>query len=220
MSPTEDGPTKAMPAADRQRRWLEKQKAKGLKRVEVRVPEEYADEIKRVAEALRAGATVSLTPANFETEELHMSQNDAPWNLQGLKEAIEQSDFVAEGEFVLEIIEGAEPVMVVRVPELGDLELFLSVNGEQIITSVLLWPCEDQEERAAFEGMMLRNHKKYLPLSALGITEIYGKEWYELFGTMSSRSVLQSVVTELRTVAQSAVDLSNDLAPGSAETAA
>ncbi len=202
-------------AAERQRRWLEKQQALGLTRVEVRVPKSQAQNIRDVAHALIAGSRIQITPPELDTEDKRMAQIEAPWTLDGLKAAIEQSSLVEGGEFELEIIQGADPVMVVGMNELGGLELFLSICGEQILTSVLLWPCNSQDEPTAFEAMMLRNHKKYLPLSALGITAIHGEEWYELWGSMSSRSVLQNVIMEFRTVAQNAVDLSEDLAPSS-----
>lgn len=142
-----------------------------------------------------------------------MSQIDSPWTVTGLKDAIAATDLVEPGEFTLEVVPGAEPVLMVKLPELGDLDLFVSISGEQILTSVLLWPRDSQAEPEAFEAMMLRNHKKYLPLSALGITTVDGREWYEIWGAMSARSVLPSILTEFRTIAQNAVELGRDLGP-------
>ena len=132
----------AKAAAERQKRWLEKQQAKGLTRVEVRVPKAQAQKIRDVAQALIAGSRIHITPPELDTEDKRMAQIDAPWTLDGLKAAIEQSSLIESGEFELEIIQGADPVMVVGMNELGGLELFLSICGEQILTSVLLWPLQ------------------------------------------------------------------------------
>ena len=145
-----------------------------------------------------------------------MEQIDTPWRVDTLKDALESGDRTEDGEMALDIIPGAEPVLRVRMQELGDLQLFVSVSGEQVLTSVLLWPCDDQDDPNGFEAMMLRNHKRHLPLAALGITAIDGREWYELFGSMSARSTLASIVTELRTIGQNAVDLSSDIGPKAA----
>ncbi len=206
---------KSSPNLTRQQRWLQRQQGKGLVRCEVRVPAGLQPVIRRAAAALREGSTIQIAPPREHWSE-SMEQIDTPWRVDTLKEALESGDLTEDGEMALDIIPGAEPVLRVRMQELGDLQLFVSVSGEQVLTSVLLWPRDDQDDPNGFEAMMLRNHKRYLPLAALGITAIDGREWYELFGSMSARSTLASIVTELRTIGQNAVDLSGDIGPKAA----
>jgi uncharacterized protein YjfI (DUF2170 family) len=87
------------------------------------------------------------------------------------------------------------------------------VQDEQIVTTTMLWARADQEDPLAFEAMMLRAHKVCLPLSALSIDTIDGQEYYELFGTMSARSTVQSIIVEFRTIANNAIELARDLGP-------
>ena len=83
----------------------------------------------------------------------------------------------------------------------------------QIITTTVLWPRAAQDDPAAFEAMMLRSHKIHLPLCALSIDTINGEEYYELFGSMSAQSKLESVIAEFRAIATSVIDLAQDLGP-------
>ena len=142
-----------------------------------------------------------------------METVSSPWTVSSLQEALEASDELAPGEFVLSIDEGAHKVLKVSVESAGGLVLFVSIEGEQIITATVLWPCDEQEDRALFEEMMLRKHKVFLPLCALSIETIGGRDYYELFGTMSARSVLSSIITEIRTIANNAIELAAELGP-------
>jgi hypothetical protein len=142
-----------------------------------------------------------------------MSTRQSPWTLAELKEALEQSDSFGEGEIGCVISPDQPGVLEVQLQSAGGITLFMVVSETQILTSTVLWPCDAQDDPASFEAMMLRNHKKLLPLCALSIDKIDGREYYELFGAMSVRSTLDSVETELRTIANSALELASDVGP-------
>ncbi len=143
-----------------------------------------------------------------------------PWTVEALKAALEETDLLAPGEFATAISEGAGKVLEVEVNGAGGLIVFLAVEGEQIITTTILWPRADQEDPNSFEAMMLRSHKVLMPLCALGIDTVDGEEYYELFGAMSARSALSSVVTEIRTIANNALELAKELGPNNKDFAA
>ena len=205
-------------AEDRRKRWELKQENLGLERTQVRVPSDKKALIQQVAAAIRSGCEILIAPGHLETRIDNMSGIDAAWTLESLQTALKKSELLEKTEFAIDEIAGATPVLRVRQEHLGDLDTFISINGEQIVSSVLLWPRDQQDEPEKFEAMMLRCHKKYLPLSALSVTTVGNTEWYELFGAMSSRSLLKNIITELRTLAYNAVELSSELGPSAHKT--
>lgn len=135
----------------------------------------------------------------------------SPWTPQTLKEALAGADAFEDGEVSLALIGSADtPVLQATFHALGDLSVLVAVDGDQILTSTLLWPRDQVAQPAVFEERMLRLHKVALPLASLGITTLNGVDWYELFGAMTARSTLASVVTELRAIADAAMDLAED----------
>lgn len=142
-----------------------------------------------------------------------MNARQTPWTLAELKEALASSDSFAQGEISCTISKEQPDVLEVRLVSAGEIALFLTVGETQILTTTVLWPRDQQDDPAAFEAMMLRNHKKLLPLCALSIDVVDGRDYYELFGAMSVRSTLDSVETELRTIANSALELAADVGP-------
>ena len=92
----------------------------------------------------------------------------------------------------------------------------LTVEGDQMLGSTLLWKRSEEADPRAFEEKALRMHK-FLPLSTIGITTLGGEDWYELFGALSAGSTLDNVVLELTFLVQNALDLAE--ARGEADAA-
>ncbi|MEG3164077.1 YjfI family protein [Sphingomonas sp. PB2P19] len=132
------------------------------------------------------------------------------WTVRSLKAALDSSAPVRAGEFTPRIVEGADPVLLVTMHQHGDLELFVNVSEAQISASVLLWPCDEQEDPAAFNTFLLKT-QKLVPLSNFGIGSVEGRDYYELFGELATSSPLDTVVIELRTLAENAIDAATDL---------
>ncbi len=122
------------------------------------------------------------------------------WTVPALRE---QLPGAMEGEITLS---GEGETLIATFPDAGGLNVVMTVSGEQILASTLLWPRDEQDEPHAFEEHALRIHK-LLPLSTFGITTLGGRDWYELFGALSARSTLDDVVRELRFLATNAVDM-------------
>jgi uncharacterized protein YjfI (DUF2170 family) len=120
-------------------------------------------------------------------------------------EALGQSEQAADGAFDVELVEGAEPGILVTMKEFGDLPILMSTSGSQIIVTTLLWPVDDVEDSAGFNTMILKTHKLF-PLSTFGITRGPGdQDFYELFGSLSAGSILESVIYEIETLADNAL---------------
>lgn len=130
------------------------------------------------------------------------------WTTSSLAEALAAP--VHADLLSVERIEGAEPVLAVSMREHGDLRIFLSCAGDQIVVSTLLWPVDEQPDRDAF-NMFLLKAQKMVPLSNFAITELGGRDYYELIGELSIESSLRHILLELRVLAENAISAASDL---------
>lgn len=135
---------------------------------------------------------------------------DIAWTVRTLKTALDGSDAVAAGEFSSRIVEGTDPVLLVTMHSQGDLDIFVNVSEAQIAASVLLWPCDEQPDRPAFNEFLLKA-QMLVPLSNFGIGTVGERDYYELFGELATTSSLETVVIELRTLAENAIEAATDL---------
>ena len=130
---------------------------------------------------------------------------DGNWTTKTLYEALAQSEPAGEGAIELELVEGADPGILITMTEFGDLPLLMSVSGSQILVDTLLWPVEKVDNAAAFNEMILKTHK-LLPLSTIAIRPgPDGRDYYEMFGSLSAGSILESVLFEIETLADNAM---------------
>ena len=127
------------------------------------------------------------------------------WDTQTLFEALGQSEQVVDGSVEIEMVEGADPDILITMKDFGDLPILLGVSGSQIIVNTLLWPTDEVNDTAEFNDMILRTHKLF-PLSTFSITRgANDRDYYELFGSLSSGSILESVIFEIETLADNAM---------------
>ena len=130
---------------------------------------------------------------------------ETPWTVPAIKAALDGSTLLRDGEMTLRVVEGAEPVLLATMHEYGDLPIYLSVGGAQIVCSVLLWPVAEQADAAAFNEFLLKA-QRVVPLSNFAITSVGDQDIYELMGELSSKTTLQTILIELRTLAENAID--------------
>ena len=130
------------------------------------------------------------------------------WTVGSLATALQAPEHA--DRFAVERIEQAEPVLRVAMREYGDLGIFVSCAGEQIVVSTLLWPVNEQTDVDAFNRFLLKA-QKLVPLSNFGITEVDGRDFYELFGELSIESNLRLVMLELSVLADNAMSAASDL---------
>ncbi|MDZ4373879.1 MAG: DUF2170 family protein [Phenylobacterium sp.] len=135
---------------------------------------------------------------------------DTDWSVKSLAEALSATRLLRDGELTARVLEGSEPVLQVTMHEFGDLPVFISVGSEQIVVSALLWPVDEQKDQAAFNVFLLKA-QKLVPLSNFGITTVAGRDYYELFGELSCKTTLQTVVIEVRTLAENAIQAADEL---------
>lgn len=136
--------------------------------------------------------------------------DDAPraWTVGSLAAAL--ADPAYRETLTAERIDLAEPVLRVTMHDHGDLAIFVHCAGEQIVVSTLLWPVDEQPDVDAFNRFLLKA-QKLVPLSNFAITEVDGRDYYELIGELSIESSLRLIVLELRVLADNALSAASDL---------
>jgi uncharacterized protein YjfI (DUF2170 family) len=189
-----------------------------LVKLELWVPEAAKADIQAAARAIitasSRGPALIKNPQPLQDPQQglpHMDQViDTDWTVKGLAQAFSESRLPRDGELTARVLEGAEPVMQITMHEHGDLPIYLSVGADQIVVSALLWPCDEQKDRAAFNEFLLKA-QKLVPLSNFGITTVGGRDYYELMGELACKTTLQTVLIELRMLAENAIKAASDL---------
>jgi len=134
----------------------------------------------------------------------------APWTLATLKLALDRDSVDAASELSTRMADEHGSVLLITMTAHGDLEIYVNVSATQITASALLWPCDDQPDRNAFNDFLLRT-QKVMPLSNFGIVEVNGRDYYELCGELATTSPIDTVFIELRTLAENAIAAATDL---------
>jgi len=201
-------------AAERTRLWREERRRLGLVKLELWIPPAAKADIQAAARVIvRAssrGPALIKNPLPPEGTSQMDQVIDNDWTVRGLADALEASKLVRDAELTVRVLEGADPVLQITMHEFGDLPIFLSIGGEQIVVSALLWPVDEQPDRHAFNEFLLKA-QKLVPLSNFGITTVSERDYYEIFGELSCRTTLQTVLIELRTLAENAIRAAEDL---------
>jgi hypothetical protein len=200
--------------AERTRLWREERQRLGLVKLELWVPPAAKSDIQAAARAIITAS--SRGPALLKNPDppqgsFHMDHViDTDWSVQSLAQALTETRLLRDGELTARVLEGAEPVLQITMHEFGDLPIFLSVGAEQIVVSALMWPVDEQKDQAAFNVFLLKA-QKLVPLSNFGITTVGGRDYYEIFGELSCKTTLQTVIIELRMLAENAIRAAEDL---------
>ena len=206
------------PAAgtDRIRAWRKARRDAGMIKLEFWAPEACRDDIKAAVRAIVAESTRApqLAPRRSRPTSSSPSTGADPhmdavietaWTVPAVKSALDESALVREGEMTLRVLEGADPVLLATMHEYGDLPIYLSVGGAQIVCSVLLWPVSEQADTGRFNEFLLKA-QRVVPLSNFAITTVGDQDVYELMGELSSKTTLHTILIELRTLAENAID--------------
>lgn len=127
------------------------------------------------------------------------------WTTESLFDALQGAPMFRESKASLELIDGVEPALHITMHEYGDLPVFITVAGEQIIAESVLWAADEVRDQAGLNDAVLRTHK-YFPLSTISLdTLAHGKEYYHMFGALSSASELANVVFEIEVLASNVI---------------
>lgn len=186
-----------------QSRYRARLRERGFVKREIWIPPEFVKVLNDCQAALRVGV-IPFIPKTVRERTMSQDEN---WTTETLCAALAQSEPASSGNFIVELVEGADPAILITMTEFGDLPLLMSVSGGQILVDTLLWPVDDVADPAEFNAMILKTHK-LLALSNFGIrTGPDGKDCYELFGALTAGSILESVISEIETLADNAMQV-------------
>lgn len=194
-----------------QRQFRERLRAQGLVKKEVWILPDYATTLTKVEELLRNDNLASDLASYLGGE----SQNGKPsskrhWSTERLYQVITEPAIVALLACEVELIAGIEPIIHLQMWEFGDLPVFVSVQGEQIIAETILCVVDEINDVAGFNDMVLRTHK-YLPLSTISLDSLSlndsgdgtdSFDAYQMFGAVSSQSSLSDIIIEIQMLCQ------------------
>lgn len=170
-----------------QREYRRKLREQGLVKKEIWIRPENAKRLAALEKHLRKADLSTTSPG----EEM-MTMKSPEWTTTTLYEALQNVELFTTGQASLELIEGIESSLHIVMHEYGDLPIFLTVSGEQIIAEVVLWAISDVKDPSAFNETLLRTHK-YFPLSSVSLDSMSGDDdYYHMFGALSSSSILTS----------------------------
>jgi uncharacterized protein len=162
----------------------------------------YEMELRVSAKQLVSQGLVSrLLPTKGENR---MTDVVARWTTQGLYDALAKAELFTSKRAEVELIEGVSPALHIVMYEYGDLPLFVTVSGEQIVVEATLWSLSEVTDPALFNETVLRTHK-YFPLSTISLDKIDGDDCYHMFGALSSAASLQDVVFEIEILASNVI---------------
>jgi len=134
-----------------------------------------------------------------------MTANKPFWTTSSLFIALQEEELFKAGHAEMELIEGIEPSLHIIMRDYGDLPIFLTVAGEQIIVEAVLWCQDEVNDIAGFNDAVLRTHK-YFPLSTISLDNLGDQgDYYHMFGALSSTSIIQNVVLEIEILASNVI---------------
>lgn len=192
-------------SAHYQREYRNRLREQGLVKKEVWILPENARRLAMLELELRVSAkqvvSSGLLPAKGESR---MTDVVNRWTTASLYDALTKADMFTAKRADLELIDGVSPALHIVMYEYGDLPLFLTVSGEQIVVEAMLWSVSEVNNPSLFNETVLRTHK-YFPLSNISLDKMDGDDCYHMFGALSSASSLQDVILEIEMLASNVI---------------
>ena len=127
------------------------------------------------------------------------------WTTESLFGALKELPAFNNDSCSIEIIDGIDSTIVISMHNYGDLPIFVTAGGDQILAEAVLFSLDEVENTAKFNEYVLRTHK-YLPLSTISLeTDITHGDYYYMFGALSASSSVNQVVLEIETLAENTI---------------
>lgn len=183
-------------SAHYQREYRRRLREQGLVKKEIWIRPEHTDKARALEKELRAGAlgssgaTKSSVRPRWRTEELYSHLHKTP--------------LILSRRASIELIDGIDPTIHVVMHEYGDLPVFVTIAGDQVIVESVLWPTSEVSDPGEFNETVLRTHK-YFPLSTISLGQRAHDDYYLMFGSLSASSDLSDIVHEIEVLASNVI---------------
>jgi uncharacterized protein YjfI (DUF2170 family) len=192
-------------SAHYQREYRNRLREQGLVKKEVWILPENARRLAMFELELRVSAKQVVSSGLLQAKgESRMTDVVNRWTTASLHDALAKADMFAARRADLELIDGVSPALHIVMYEYGDLPLFLTVSGEQIVVEAMLWSVSEVNNPSLFNETVLRTHK-YFPLSNISLDKMDGDDCYHMFGALSSASSLHDVILEIEMLASNVI---------------
>ena len=190
---------KAKSSADYQREYRRRLREQGLVKKEVWVRPEHARQLVMIEKKLRQAGPVSAMKG------VNTMSNQQQWTTQSLYSALRDDEMCSSESATVDVIDGVEPSLYIVMKEYGDLPVFLTVAGDQIIAESMLWSVDSVANKNEFNEVILSTHK-FFPLSTISLDKgADGAYYYQMFGALSSSSIIENVVLEIEMLATNVI---------------
>ena len=127
------------------------------------------------------------------------------WTTESLFNSLKERPAFNNESCSIEIIDGLDSTIVVSMHNYGDLPIYLTAGGDQILAEAVLFSIEDIADVAKFNEYVLRTHK-FLPLSTISLeTDIDHGDYYYIFGALSASSSINEIVLEIETLSENTI---------------
>lgn len=187
-------------SAHYQREYRKRLREQGLVKKEVWILPENSRQLSFYEKKLR-----ELIKENEEKGVEDMMTNGNKWTTDSLYKALSEDVLFHSGHAKVEMIEGVEQALYITMVEYGDLPIFLTISGDQLVVEAVLWPVAEVKNLGAFNDAILRT-QKYFPLSSISLDSVEGEnDYYYMFGALSSTSILTNVVLEIDMLATNVI---------------
>jgi len=199
-------------SADYQREYRKRLRDQGLVKKEVWVLPDNNALLHTLEKKLRL--PIIDQNVGIEIGEQRMNEKAAyKWSTESLFTSLKDRPAFSNGSCSIEIIEGIDSSIVITMHEYGDLPVFVTCGGEQILAEAVLFSVNDVVEKGKFNEYVLKTHK-YLPLSTISVeSDGDGQDYYHMFGALSSSSSINAVVLEVDTLAQNVIQATEAFKP-------
>lgn len=202
MDPTETRDGRPLSVAERKRRQRQRLQASGLRPVEVWIPAEHRNVLRRIEQMLRRGIVPNLKP----TQQSMLHGKDV-MDIKLLRETL--NGYTSEDGFRFSAADAGDTVEIV-VEDREEFPILVSADDEQVQCITYLWD-EAQVKADARADMLtaLLEMNVSLPLSSFGKIG----DRYVLFGALAASSSIADVVNELETLSENTLEAVEAIAP-------
>ncbi len=191
---------KAKSSAHYQREYRKRLREQGLIKKEVWVLPQHSKTLSKLEMKLRTAEGLKQ-----QLGEEPMKGVTKSWTTVELLKELKEQALFRTGQARIELINGIEPSLLIEMREFGDLPVYLSVVGDQIIVECVLWSIEDVVDKASFNEAVLKTHK-YFPLSTICLESVKGHpDHYHMFGALSASSLISNVILEIEVLASNVI---------------
>jgi uncharacterized protein YjfI (DUF2170 family) len=194
----------AKSSAHYQREYRKRLREQGLVKKEIWIRPERSIELAELEKILRRTDDPPES-GHGTTGGMAMNDDSQVWTTMTLHDALREQVPVQDRQISVQLIDGVEPSLQLDMHEYGELPVFITVYGEQIIVEAMLWPLTDVSDPQRFNDTVLRTHK-YFPLSTISLDTLAdGKSYYHMFGALSATSRMTNVLLEVETLARNVI---------------